>query len=269
METEGKGRETRSARSTNLGLGFNVIFCCPLGRERSRQDYPHQQPARLNPAVTSSAPIRGGVFAYACVGTYLGGLTGGDSCWVWLGKGDKAALPSFLPGQFRRRRIRVSPRLPLPFFPPSQLGIRCCRQIALDHPLLDPARGRHSIALLSLYRLRDVEPPPSSPRSTWRVTVIPCLVPAFRHLTVLVCPKPFAMSLDTVGCRHGAPASFPLRLRVSHSAAAAALVAAFLPMALGHGGHEAENIPEGEAMTVDPIVRLRIAGLGRLTVHGC
>ena len=43
--------------------------------------------------------------------------------------------------------------------------------------------------------------------------------------------------------------------RLSRSAATVVLAAAFLPMALGHGGHEVDKIPEGETISLEPIVR--------------
>ena len=58
-----------------------------------------------------------------------------------------------------------------------------------------------------------------------------------------------------MGQGHG-PSNAPrLGLRLSRSAATVVLAAAFLPMALGHGGHEVDKIPEGETISLEPIVR--------------
>lgn len=61
------------------------------------------------------------------------------------------------------------------------------------------------------------------------------------------------MSLH-VGQGHGPSTSPRLALRLSRSAVTVALAAAFLPMALGHGGHEVDKIPEGETISLEPIV---------------
>lgn len=61
------------------------------------------------------------------------------------------------------------------------------------------------------------------------------------------------MSLH-VGQGHGPSTSPRLALRLSRSAATAVLAAALLPMALGHGGHEVDKIPEGETISLEPIV---------------
>ncbi|KAK4148308.1 uncharacterized protein C8A04DRAFT_33754 [Dichotomopilus funicola] len=49
------------------------------------------------------------------------------------------------------------------------------------------------------------------------------------------------------------PVRRPLQLRLSQSTATLALAAAFLPTALGHEGHHMDKIPEGEAISLDPI----------------
>jgi hypothetical protein len=36
----------------------------------------------------------------------------------------------------------------------------------------------------------------------------------------------------------------------------ALLAAAYVPLVQGHGGHDADKIPEGETVSPDPIVRL-------------
>jgi hypothetical protein len=52
--------------------------------------------------------------------------------------------------------------------------------------------------------------------------------------------------------------SLPLaRLRVSPALVTFALTTAFLPMALGHGGHDENKIPEGQTISLDPIVGWR------------
>lgn len=58
-----------------------------------------------------------------------------------------------------------------------------------------------------------------------------------------------------MGRGDSAPVVQPLRLRISQSAASIALAAAFLPKALGHGGHHTDKIPEGQAVSLDPLVR--------------
>lgn len=58
-----------------------------------------------------------------------------------------------------------------------------------------------------------------------------------------------------VGRGDGArPVRRPFQLRLSQSAATLALAAVFLPTALGHEGHHMDKIPEGEAISLDPIV---------------
>lgn len=65
-----------------------------------------------------------------------------------------------------------------------------------------------------------------------------------------------------VGQGHGPSTASRLGLRLSHSAATVLLAAAFLPMALGHGGHEMDKIPEGETISLEPIVRWQHVGSG-------
>lgn len=77
----------------------------------------------------------------------------------------------------------------------------------------------------------------------------------------------FAMSLRAAGWGDG-PSSVPRLpgLRISQTTACIALAAAFAPMALGHGGHEVDKIPEGATISVDPIVGL--SGWGNTKVTG-
>ncbi len=106
------------------------------------------------------------------------------------GQGRQSILPSWAV-QFRRRRTRVSPRLPLPFFPPSHFPSPSpdrSSTAARPLPPLDPARGRHSIALLSLYRLRDVEPSRDRPCASPSLALFAhsvlhgaCVPDTFRH----------------------------------------------------------------------------------------
>ncbi|KAL2146592.1 hypothetical protein VTI28DRAFT_3091 [Corynascus sepedonium] len=56
-----------------------------------------------------------------------------------------------------------------------------------------------------------------------------------------------------MGRGDSAPVVQPLRLRISQSAASIALAAAFLPKARGHGGHHTDKIPEGQAVSLDPL----------------
>jgi hypothetical protein len=54
----------------------------------------------------------------------------------------------------------------------------------------------------------------------------------------------------------GGASSLPrVRLRPYPALATLALTTAFLPMALGHGGHDENKIPEGQTISLDPIVR--------------
>lgn len=64
------------------------------------------------------------------------------------------------------------------------------------------------------------------------------------------------MTLPMVGRRgDGAMSLLRPQLRIAPATAGIVLAAAFVPIALAHGGHEENKIPEGETISLDPLVR--------------
>lgn len=107
--------------------------------------------------------------------------------------------------------------------------------LTLSHPSSDLVRRLCSV--LGLFRLH-------------------ATVPHQGRRLLLVTPEtsPPAMTFHTA-VPTGSAWSLPrLQLRIARTTATAALAAALIPVASGHGGHSTDKIPEGQTVSLDPIV---------------
>ena len=137
---------------------------------------------------------------------------------------------------WRQRMIPTRPNLSSP-----RTSARSVRSIP-NQPTTDftNPRRRHSIVL----RSPSHEPTVTSSDSA--------NLPLEDYHQYAACPPDVAMHLQAGG--GSGPSVRPLRLRLSQPATTILLAATFLPMALGHGGHHTDKIPEGETVSLEPMV---------------